>query len=141
MSPLSTGSITFDHFRPSLVPTGFTTAAATFEDGFPFRPRFPLAYVETQQELTPCDQGGERERPFLPLYFWISVVEWGLKNDFFSKLRPSAQKPIAPVSVDSASPTGDFILDAALALKSVDLFSRKAIAATKLLPPVKTFFS
>ena len=35
VSTLSTGFISFDHFRPSSVSTGFATATATFEDGFP----------------------------------------------------------------------------------------------------------
>ena len=35
VSTLSAGFISFDHFRPSSVSTGFATATATFEDGFP----------------------------------------------------------------------------------------------------------
>ena len=73
-SPLSTGLTTFDrlhHYRPSAVSTGFTTAAAMFENGSPFCPPSPFAYGKTQQELTPRDQGGGRECSFLLLFCWI----------------------------------------------------------------------
>ena len=48
VSPVSTGFISFDHSRPSSVSTGFSTAAATFEDGFT---------TASLSRLLPCSHG------------------------------------------------------------------------------------
>ena len=63
----------------------------------------------TQQELTPCEQGGRRESSFLPRFFWISLVKADFEKRIFqfrvrACVRPSVQKPIAIESVDFASP-------------------------------------
>ena len=51
----------------------------------------------TQQELTPCDPGERRECSFLPLFFWISVVEGGFEKQFFHNcVRPPVHPSRSP---------------------------------------------
>ena len=69
----------------------------------------------------------------------------GFEKQFFRNcVGQSAQKPIAPISVDFSSPKvmgskKRSVSDTAFDLKSVDSVSRKAVDARKGLPPVKAF--
>ena len=51
---------------------------------------------ETQQELTPCEQGGRRESSFLPRFFRIFSVKRDFEKRIFQNL--SVRASVRPVS-------------------------------------------